>query len=168
MASRSDVFLFANVSIQMEAAAGFAFTFVSFPKPTVPRNPPTSPSITESGNSTSVGSNLIAQSSIVRRVSELDINDPPIIRPRATRRPVIPNTDLISGIDRVTKSLAECFQLGESMLGHPSDSAVVPYGLRNNYAFYSDQVRVRMGNLRITELDQSASEQIQSDPPSFP
>ena len=95
----------------------------------------------------------MAQSSIVHRVSELDINDPPIVHPRATRRPTTSNTDLISGIDRVTRSIAECIQLGESMLGHPGDSALVPYGQRNNSAVYSDQVRVRMGNLHITELD---------------
>ena len=134
MASRSDVFFSTNVSIQMEAAAGFAFTFGSFPETTVPRNPPTSPSITESVNSTSVRSNLTAQSSITRRVSELDINEPPIVRPRATRRPVICNNDLISEIDRVTRSIAEGIQLGESVLGHPDDSAIVPHGLRNNSA----------------------------------
>ena len=52
------------------------------------------------------------------------------------------------------------------MLGRPGDSAVLPYGLHNNSAAYSDQIRVRMGNLRITKLDQSDSDQIQSDPPS--
>jgi len=82
------------------------------------------------------------------------------------RRPVICNNDLISEIDRVTKSLAERFQLGETVLGRPSSSAVLPNGLRNNSAAYSDQIRVRMGNLLITELDQSDSDQIQSDPPS--
>ena len=71
------------------------------------------------------------------------------------RRPVISNTDLISGIDRITRSIVECLQLGESVLGRPGDSAIVPYGLHNNSAVYSDQVRVCMGNLRITELDQS-------------
>jgi hypothetical protein len=59
-------------------------------------------------------------------------------------------------------------QLGENVLGRPGDLASVPYGLRNNSAVYSDQVRVRMGNLRIIELDQSDSEQIQSDSPSHP
>ena len=54
------------------------------------------------------------------------------------------------------------------MLGCPDDSAVVPYGLRNNSTIYSDQVQVRMGNLCITDLDQSDSEQIQSDPPLSP
>ena len=44
----------------------------------------------------------------------------------------------------------------------------MPYGLRNNSTVYSDQVQVRMGNLCITELDQSDSEQIQSDPPLSP
>ena len=71
---------------------------------------------------------------MVRRVSELDVNDPPIVRPRATRRPVISNTDLISEIERATISIAECIQLGESVLGHPDDSAIVPHGLRNNSA----------------------------------
>ena len=84
------------------------------------------------------------------------------------RRPVISNTDLISGIDHVTKSLAECIQLGESVLGRSGDPAVLPYGLHNNSAVYSDQIRVRMGNLRIKELDQYDSEQIQSDLPSSP
>ena len=54
------------------------------------------------------------------------------------------------------------------MLGRSSDPAVLPYGLRNNTAVYSDHIRVRMGSLRIIELDQSDSEQIQSDPPSSP
>ena len=66
MVARFGVFFYANVSIQMEAAAGFTFTFGRFPKTTVPRNAPTSPSITESGNSTSVRSDLTAQSSITR------------------------------------------------------------------------------------------------------
>ena len=144
----------------MQAAAGFSFTFGSFPETTVHRNPPTSPSSTESGNSTSVRSDLTAQSSIVRRVSELDINDAPIIRPRATCHPVISNIDLISRIDRITRSITEYIQPSESVMGLPGDSASTPYGLRNNSAVYSDQVRVPMGNLRITELDQSDSEQI--------
>ena len=54
------------------------------------------------------------------------------------------------------------------MLGRPGDSAIVAHGLRNNSAVYSDQVRVHMGNLRITELDQSDWEQIRSDSPSSP
>ena len=54
MALRSGVFFSANASVQMEAAAGFSFTFYSFPETTVPQNPPTSPSSIESGNSTSV------------------------------------------------------------------------------------------------------------------
>ena len=66
MAARSGVFFSANISIQMEAAAEFAFTFGSFQETTVPRNPPTSPSITESGNSISIRSDLTAQSSITR------------------------------------------------------------------------------------------------------
>ena len=66
----------------------------------------------------------------------------------------------------VTRSIAECIQLGKNMLGCPGDSAIVPHGLRNNSAVYSDQVRVPMGNLRITELDQSDSEPIRSDSPS--
>ena len=71
------------------------------------------------------------------------------------RRLIISNTDIISGIDHITRSIAECIQLGESVLGRSDDSAVVPYELRNNSAVYSDQVRVCMGNLRITEQDQS-------------
>ena len=140
MAARSGVFFSANISIQMEAAAGFAFTFGSFLETIVPRNPPTSPSIIESDNSISVRSDLMAQSSITRRVSELDINEPLIVRPRAMRRPVICNNDLISGIDRVTKSLAECIQLGETVLGRLGGSSVLPYGQRNNSAVYSNQV----------------------------
>ena len=160
MASRSGVFFSANITIQMEAAAGLSFTFSSFPETMVPRNPPTSPSSTESGNSNSVRSDLMAQSSITRRVSKLDINDPPIVRPWATRCSVITNTDLISGIDRVTRSIAECIQLGESVLGGPSDLAPAPHGLRNSSAVYSDQVRVRMGNLRIT-MEEDVQEQSQ-------
>ena len=54
--------------------------------------------------------------------------------------PVICNNDLISGIDRVTKSLAECIQLGKTVLGRPGGSAILPHGLRNNTAVYSDQI----------------------------
>ena len=57
-------------------------------------------------------------------------------------------------------SLAECIKLSKSMLGRSGDSAIVPHGLRNNSAVYSNEVRVRMGNLCITKLDQSGSEQI--------
>ena len=138
MASRCDVFFSAIVSVQMQAAAGFSFTFGSFLETTVPRNPPTSPSITESSNSTSIRSNLMVQSSIVHRVSELDINDPPIVHPKATRHPVISNADLISGIDHVSKSLAECIQLSKSVLGRSDDPAILSYGLRNNSVVYSD------------------------------
>jgi hypothetical protein len=148
----------------MEAAAGFAFTFGSFLETIVPQNPPTSPSIIESDNSISVRSDLMAQISITHRVSELDINEPPIVCPRATCRVVICNNDLIFRIDHVTKSLTERIQLGETVLGCPGGSAAIPYGLRNNSTAYSDQVR--MSNLRITELDQSDLDQIQSDPPS--
>ena len=126
----------------MQTDAGLSFTFGSFPETTVPRNPPTSPSITESGNSTSVRSNLTAQSSIVHRVSELDINDPPIIHPRVTHRLAISNDDLISEIDCVTRSITECIQLSENVLGHPGDAASAIYSLRNNSAVYSDKVWV--------------------------
>ena len=143
-------------------------TFGSFPETTIPRNPPTSPSSTESSSSTSVRSDLTVQSSIAHRVSELDINDPLIVRPRATRRPAISNSDLISGIDRVTRSIVECIQLDESVLGRPGHSAIVPHGLRNNSAVYSDKVRVLIGNLHITELYQSDPEQIQFYSPSPP
>ena len=59
-------------------------------------------------------------------------------------------------------------QLSESVRGHPGDLAIMPHGLRNSSAVYSDQVRVCRGNLRITELDQSDSEQIRSCLPSSP
>ena len=156
MASRSDVFFSANISIQKEAAAGFAFTFGSFSETMVPRNPPTCPSITESGNSTSVRSNLTAQSYIVRRVSELDINDPPVVRPRATRRPVISNTDLISRIDHVTRSIAECIQLRKSVLSHPGYSTIVPQApqqlcgvLGSGPRTYGQPAHHRVGSVRL-------------------
>ena len=83
-----------------------------------------------------------------------------------THRPVITADNLISGIDRVTRFITECIQLGETVLGRLGDSASMPYSHRNNSATYSDQVRVQKGNLCISDLIQPDPDQIQSDPTS--
>jgi len=137
IAFKSGVFLSANVAIQMEAAAGFSFTFGSFPETMVPRNPPTSPSTTKSGSSSRVKYDLTAQSSITRQVFELEIDDAPIIRRRMIHRSAISSDDLISQIDRVGHSIAKCIQLGENALRRPGDSGSMPFGLHNNSAVYS-------------------------------
>jgi hypothetical protein len=61
---------------------------------------------------------------------------------RATCRPARSADDLISQIDRVGRSIAECIQLSEHALQHRNDSDRVPFGLRNAAITYSDQIRV--------------------------
>ena len=75
---------------------------------------------------------------------------------RATCRPAGSVDDLISQIDRVGKSIAECIQLGEYALRQCYDTDRVPFGLRNAATTYSDQIRVRLS-------DSAALGQIRSD-----
>ena len=79
--------------------------------------------------------------------------------PRTTCRPAASADDLISQIDRVSKSIIECIRLGEDTLRHRDDPARVPFGLRNAATTYSDQIRVRLP-------DSATLGQIRSDPAS--
>jgi len=62
--------------------------------------------------------------------------------PRVPRHPAGSADDLLSQIDRVGRSIAECIQLGEYVLRHHDDPDWVLYGLRNTAMTYSDQIRV--------------------------
>ena len=75
---------------------------------------------------------------------------------RTTRRPDRSADDLISQIDRVSRSIAECIRLDEDALRHRDDPDRVPFGLRNAATTYSDQIRVRLS-------DSAALGQIRSD-----
>ena len=74
-----------------------------------------------------------------------------------THRPARSANDLISQIDRVGRSIAECVRLGEDTLQHRNDSDRIPFGLRDAAATYSDQIRVRLPDLATLG-------QIRSDP----
>jgi len=136
MAANAGVGFFANVDAQMEVAAGLSFTFGSFPEVTVSRNPTSNASTLESGTTARVRSDLTFPSSITSQVSELDIADMATSRPRVARRPAVSVDNLFSLIDRVSRSIAECIQLGEDALLHRNNPDCIPYGLRNNAATY--------------------------------
>ena len=74
-----------------------------------------------------------------------------------TRRPPALADDLISQIDRVSRSIAECIKLGKDALQHRNDPDRIPFGLRNTATTYSDQIRVRLP-------DPATLGQIRSDP----
>jgi len=101
-------------------------------------------------------SNLAAPSSITYRVSELEAANVTATPPRMTRHPAGSADDLLSQIDRVGRSIAECIQLSEYVLRHHDDPDRVLYGLRNAAAMYSEQIRVPL-------LDPVAPSQIRSD-----
>ena len=100
---------------------------------------------------------------MARRVSELMIEDVPIVRRRTTRRPAVSSDNLISQIDRVSCSIAECIQLGENALRCPGDTGCMPFGLRNNSEVYSDLLQVPRKNPPAPDLTRSDSDQIGSD-----
>ena len=78
---------------------------------------------------------------------------------RTTRRPDTPAGDLISQIDLVSRSIAECVRLGEDSFRHHNDPDRVPFGLRNATTMYSDQIQVQLS-------DSATQGQIRSDPAS--
>jgi hypothetical protein len=81
-----------------------------------------------------------------------------------TRHPPINIDDIISGVDRVARSIVECLELVETALHHPCGSAYrIPFGLRNNITIYSDQIRVSMENLHISNLVQPTVDQVRFD-----
>ena len=111
----------------------------------------------ESNSTTSVKSDLTFPSSITHRVSKLDIANVASSLPEWPSRPTVSADDLISRIDRVNKTIAECIQLSENALRHSNDSDRVPFGLCNAGAVYSDQIRVPVANLCTADLKQSAT-----------
>ena len=79
MAANTGVVFSASITTQMEATVGFSFTFGSFPKATVPRNP-TSGSHATGGNVVAgVRSNLPPQAPAASRIPESESYD---MRPR--------------------------------------------------------------------------------------
>jgi hypothetical protein len=76
-------------------------------------------------------SDLATPRSITPRVPEPEDDYVTVTPSRATRRPARPIDDLISQIDRVSRSIAKCIQLGENALRHRNDPDRVPFELRN-------------------------------------
>ena len=73
---------------------------------------------------------------------------------RATRLSAVSADDLISEIDRVSRSIVECIQLGESVLGRLGESDHMPLGLHNNMVTYSNLFRVPRRDLHTSDLAQ--------------
>ena len=91
-------------------------------------------------------SDLATPRSVTPRVPELEAGYVMVTPSSATRHPAGFVDDLISQIDRVGRSIAECIQLGEHALRHHNDPDQVPFGLRNAATTYSDQIRVRLSD----------------------
>jgi len=85
-------------------------------------------------------SNLATPSSITSRVSELEAANVTATPPKVTPHPARSADDLLSQIDRVGRSIAECIQLGEYVLCHHDDPDRVLYGLCNAAVTDSDQI----------------------------
>jgi hypothetical protein len=64
----------------------------------------------------------------------------------------------------VSCSIVECIRLAEAALYRPSDSArQIPFRLRNNTDVYSDQIRVSMESLPVSNLVQLSVDQVRSE-----
>ena len=109
-----------------------------------------------SSTSTRTRSDLATPRSITYRVPELEAGNVMATPSKATRRPAGSADDLISQIDRVGRSIAECIQLGEYVLRYCDNPDRVLFGLRNAATTYSDQIRVRLS-------DSATPGQIRSD-----
>ena len=108
MAVNTGVVFSASVTAQMEATVGFSFTFRSFPKVMVPRNP-ASGSPTAGGNVVAgVRSDLTPEAPAASRIPESESYDVAATPTRVTRRPDKSTDDLIFQIDRDSRSIAEC------------------------------------------------------------
>ena len=89
-------------------------------------------------------SDLVTPRSVTPRVPEPEADYVTVTPSRVTRRLARSANDLISQIDRVGRSIAECVRLGEDTLLHHDDPGQIPLGLRNTAVTYSDQIRVRL------------------------
>ena len=85
-------------------------------------------------------SDLVTPRSASPRVPEPNADYATVTPSRMTRRPPRSADDLISQIDRVGRSIAECIRLGEDALHHHDDPDRIPFGLRNAATTYSDQI----------------------------
>jgi len=94
--------------------------------------------------STRTRSDLAIPRPVTPRVPKPEADYTMLTPSRTTHRPIRSADDLISQIDRVGRSIAECVRLGEDTLLHHDDPGRIPLGLRNTAAMYSDQIRVRL------------------------
>ena len=129
MAANTGVVFSASIIAQMEATIGFSFTFGSFPKVMVPRNPASGPPAAGGHDVPRVRSDLTSQAPAASRISESENSDVMTMPTRVTRRPNESTNDLFFQIDRVGRSIAECIQLGELALHHQDDPDRVLHGL---------------------------------------
>ena len=121
MAANTGVVFSASVIAQMEATIGFSFTFGSFPKVMVPRNPASGPPAAGGHDVPRVRSDLTPQAPAASRISEFESYDVPAMSTRVTHHPDESVDDLIFQIDRVSRSIAKCIRLGEFTLCHRDD-----------------------------------------------
>ena len=92
--------------------------------------------------STRARSDLVTPRSVTPRVPEPETDYVTATPPRTIRRPAASADDLISQIDRVSRSITECIRLSEDTLRHRNDPDRFPFRLRNATTTYSDQIRV--------------------------
>jgi hypothetical protein len=153
MASNSGIFFSAQVMLLIQAVATRSIIFDDFPEMTALRSSLPDISVSEIESSQGSRSNLTLPGSITRRVNDLSINDSPLHRVRMTRRPPINIDDIISRVDNVGRSTAECIELAETALHRPHNSACrIPLRLCNNSAIYLDQILISMENLHVSNL----------------
>ena len=121
MAANTGVIFPASVTAQMEVTVGFSFTFGSFPEVKVPMNP-ASGSPAAGGNVVAgVRSDLTSKGSTTTQISESENFDVVTTTAWVTRRPAGSADNLIFQIDRISRSIVECIQLGELALHHQDD-----------------------------------------------
>ena len=102
----------------------------------------------ELGNApTRTRTDLVTPRSASLKVPEPEADSATVTSSRTTCRLARSADDLISQIDLVDRSIAECIRLGEDALHHHDDSDRIPFGLRDAAATYSDQIRVRLPDL---------------------
>ena len=83
-------------------------------------------------------SDLVTPRSAAPRVPEPEADYTTTTPSWTTCRPARSANDLISQIDRVGRSIAECARLGEDTLRHCNDPDWIPFGLLNAATMYSD------------------------------
>jgi len=92
--------------------------------------------------STRARSNMVTPRSVTPRVPEPETDYVMATPPKTIRRNAASADDLISQIDRVSRSITECIRLSEDTLRHRNDPDRFPFRLRNATTTYSDQIRV--------------------------